>query len=284
MKKILSAGAIAAIVLSACNSYNQVLKSSDYDYKYEAAKEYYACGQYSRAYQLLEGLVIPMKGYDKGEECLFMLSMCYYHINDYETAAMYLERYIKTYPKGPYTELARFYCGKAQYLQSPDPRLDQSPTYAALNTLQEFLDFHPYSTHRTDVNDMIYELQDRLVDKEYLGAKLYYDLGSYNGNTIFGGNNYEACIITAENALKTFPYTRKREDLYMLILRCRFKLAQYSVEERADERFRQTIDEYFGFKNEFPGSKYIKEADNIYKQALAKTTKSKKRAPAKTEE
>ena len=131
---------------------------------------------------------------------------------------------------------------------------------------------------------MIYELQDRLVDKEYLGAKLYYDLGSYNGNTIFGGNNYEACIITAENALKTFPNTRKREDLYMLILRCRFKLAQYSVEERADERFRQTIDEYVGFKNEFPESKYIKEADNIYKQALAKTTKSKKRAPAKTEE
>ena len=56
------------------------------------------------------------------------------------------------------------------------------------------------------------------------------------------------------------------------------------MEERADERFRQTIGEYFGFKNEFPESKYIKEADNIYKQALAKTTKSKKRAPAKTEE
>ena len=224
-----------------------------------------------------------MKGYDKGEECLFMLSMCYYNIHDYETASMYLERYVKSYPKGQYTELARFYCGKAQYKQSPDPRLDQSPTYSALNTLQEFLDFHPYSTHREEVNDMIYELQDRLVDKEYLGAKLYYDLGSYNGNTIFGGNNYEASIITAENALKTFPYTRKREDLYMLILRCRFKLAQYSVAEKSDERFRQTIDEYFGFKNEFPESKYTKEADNIYKQALAKTTKSKKASPATVE-
>ena len=69
----------------------------------------------------------------------------------------------------------------------------------------------------------------------------------------------------------------------MLILRCRFKLAQYSVAEKSDERFRQTIDEYFGFKNEFPESKYTKEADNIYKQALAKTIKSKKASPATAE-
>lgn len=76
MKKILSIGIISAILMSSCNSYNQVLKSTDIDYKYEAAKQYYACGQYTRAYQLLEGLIVAMKGYDHGEESLFMLSMC----------------------------------------------------------------------------------------------------------------------------------------------------------------------------------------------------------------
>lgn len=273
MKRILSIGAISAILLGSCNSYNQVLKSTDIDYKYEAAKQYYACGQYTRAYQLLEGLIVAMKGYDHGEESLFMLSMCYYNIRDYETASLYLDRYVKSYPKGQYTELARFYSGKALYRQSPDPRLDQTPTYSALNTLQEFLDFYPYSEKRQEVNDMIYELQDRLVQKEFESAKLYYDLGGYNGNCYFGGNNYEASIITAENALKTFPYTKMREDLYMLILRCRYHLADRSVEEKSQERFQQTIDEYFGFKNEFPDSKYIKEADQIYKNALAKSKK-----------
>ena len=55
-----------------------------------------------------------------------------------------------------------------------------------------------------------------------------------------------------------------------MVLRARYELATQSVEEKADERFRQAIDEYYGFKNEFPDSKYIKEANNIFKHATAK--------------
>ncbi len=270
MRKVLSIGLISALLLTSCNSYNKVLKSTDYDYKYEAAKEYYTAGQYTRAYQLLEELIMVLKGSDRGEESLFMLGMCYYNIKDYETASMYLERYTKSYPKGEYTELSRFYCGKASYMESPDPRLDQSPTYTAISQLQDFLDFYPYSEKREEVNDMIYELQNRLVQKEFDSVKLYYNLGTYVGNSTYGGNNYEACIITAENALKSYPYTRLREDLYMMILRSRYQLAQRSVVEKSEERFRQTIDEYYGFKNEFPDSKYMKEANQIFQHANAK--------------
>ena len=103
------------------------------------------------------------------------------------------------------------------------------------------------------------------MNVSFENAQLYYNLGTYVGNCP-SGNNYEACIITAENALKTFPYTRLREDLYMLILRSRYELAQRSVQEKRDERFQQTIDEYYGFKNEFPDSKYSKEADQIFKR------------------
>ena len=261
---------ISALVLSSCNSYNKVLKSTDFDYKYEVAKECYMAGQYTRSYQLLEELILPLKGSDRGEESMFMLSMCYYNLRDYETASMYLDRYVKSYPKGKYVELARYYSGKASYMQSPDPRLDQSPTYTALNQLQDFLDHHPYSDLREEVNDMIYELQDRLVKKEFDSAKLYYNLGSYVGNCFYGGSNYEACIITAENALKAYPYTRLREDLYMLILRSRYQLAQRSVESKMEDRYRQTIDEYYGFRNEFPESKYMKEANQIFRHATSK--------------
>ena len=34
-----------------------------------------------------------------------------------------------------------------------------------------------------------------------------------------------------------------------------------------DRRMRDAIDEYYAFKNEFPESKYIKEVENIYKDA-----------------
>ena len=54
---ILSAG-----VLSSCGEYNKVLKSTDNEYKYEAAKSYFAKGQNSKAATLLEDLALIMKG------------------------------------------------------------------------------------------------------------------------------------------------------------------------------------------------------------------------------
>ncbi len=251
-------------MIVSCNHYNALYKTNDYEYKYEAAKQCYVAGQYTKAYQLLGDLINIMKGTDKAEECLFMNGMCYFNLRDYDTAVLYLDKYFNTYPKGTYAELAKFYCGKASYLQSPDPRLDQSPTYTAINQLQEYLELYPYTARRDEINDMIYELQDRLVTKEYESAKLYYDLGTYNGNCINGGNNFEACIITAENAIKQFPYTNLKEDLAMLILRAKYKLAFYSVEDKAKERYQQTVDEYYGFKNEFPDSKYMDEAEKIF--------------------
>lgn len=261
------------VLLCSCNEFNNVLKSQDIDYKYEAAKTYYTQGKYTNAYTLLEDIYMLMKGTAQGEESLYMLGMCYYNLKDYETASLYLDKYASMNPKGIYTEWARFNSAKACFLESPDERLDQSPTYSAINKLQEFLDYYPYSELKPEANEMIYELQDRLVMKEFGAAQLYYNLGSYTGNCANGGSNYEACIITAENALKTYPYTNLREELYIMILRARYQLACRSVEEKIDDRFRQTIDEYYGFKNEFPDSKYTKEADNIFKHSNAKVKK-----------
>ena len=260
-------------VLSCQNTFNNVVKTDDYMYKYEAAKALYFAGKYTQCYELLSQMLLVFKNTDKAEECMFMNAMCYYNIRDYETAGTYFEKYYKTYPKGEYTEQARYYSGMSAYYQSPDPRLDQSATYTALKEIQDFIEFYPYSEKREEVTEILYKLQDRLVQKEYDSAQLYFNLGNYIGNCANGGSNFEACIITAENALKTYPYTDLREDLSMMILKARYKLAKNSVELKAEERYRQTVDEYYGFRNEFPESKYMKEADLIFRQSDAKIKK-----------
>ncbi|MBQ7686210.1 MAG: outer membrane protein assembly factor BamD [Bacteroidaceae bacterium] len=269
-KKIIIALSVLALVFTSCGNYSNVLRADDYDYRYEAAKEYYAAGEFSHCYQVLEDMILLLKATDKGEESLYMLAMCYYNLKYYESASDYFERYYQSYPKGTYTELSRFYAGLSAYKQSPDSRLDQSSTYTALNCLNEYLQYYPNSPRREEVTDMIYQLQERLAQKEYESARLYYNLGNYTGNCIFGGNNFDACIITAENTLKQYPYTRFREELMMLILRSRYKLALNSIESKAEERYRATIDEYYGFKNEFPESKYIKEADKMFRTCSEK--------------
>lgn len=251
----------AALGLTSCGEYNKLLKSTDYEYKYEAAKSYFAKGQYNRAATLLNELIAILKGTDKAEESLYMLGMCYYNEEDYQTAAQSFIQYYQVYPRGTYAELARFHAGKALYLDTPEPRLDQSSTYKAIEELQMFMEYYPQSTKHQEAQQMIFELQDKLVMKEYLSAKLYYNLGNYRGN------NYQSCVITAQNALKDYPYTNLREDLSILILRAKYELAVYSVEERKQERYRETVDEYYAFKNEFPESKYLKEAEKIFERS-----------------
>ena len=269
MKKNILITLLAALLLSSCGEYNKLLKSTDYEYKYEAAKNYFAKGQYNRAATLLNELIAILKGTDKAEESLYMLGMSYYNQKDYQTAAQTFIQYYNVYPRGTFTELARFHAGKALYLDTPEPRLDQSGTYSAIQQLQMFMEYFPQSSKKEEAQNMIFALQDKLVMKDYLAAKLYYDLGSYTGNSTYSttGNNYLSCIVTAQNALKDYPYTKMREDLSILVLRAKYDMAKASVEEKKEERMRETIDEYYSFKNEFPDSKYTKEVESIYKDA-----------------
>ena len=261
MKKNILITLLAAILLSSCGEYNKLLKSTDYEYKYEAAKNYFAKGQYNRAATLLNELIAILKGTDKAEESLYMLGMSYYNQKDYQTAAQSFIQYYNVYPRGTFAELARFHAGKALYLDTPEPRLDQSGTYSAIQQLQMFMEYFPQSSKKDEAQDMIFKLQDKLVMKEYLSARMYYNLGNYLGN------NYQSCVITAQNALKDYPYTNLREDLSILILRAKYEMAIYSVEDKKMDRYRETVDEYYAFKNEFPESKYMKEAEKIFKDS-----------------
>ena len=261
MKTNILISLLAALFFTSCGEYNKLLKSTDYEYKYEAAKNYFANGQYTRASVLLNELIAILKGTDKAEESLYMLGMCYYNQKDYQTASQTFIQYYNVYPRGTFTELARFHAGKALYLDTPEPRLDQSGTYNAIQQLQLFLEYFPNSAKKEEAQNMVFALQDKLVLKEYMSARLYYNLGNYRGN------NYLSCVITAQNALKDYPYTNLREELSILILRAKYELAVYSVEEKKTERYRETVDEYYAFKNEFPESKYLKDAERIFKES-----------------
>jgi len=262
MKKILLMALGAVILLSSCaNEFNRVYKTDNYDYKYEYAKECFAMGKYNRAVLLLQDLVTIMKGSENGQECLYMLAMSSYCAKDYETAAQYFRKYYQSYPRGTYAEMASFYVGQSLYMSTPEPRLDQTPTMSAIAAFQEFVDLFPGAQLKDVAHERLYELQDKLVEKELHSAKLYYDLGPYFGNCTNGGSNYEACIITAQNAIKDFPYSAKREQFAVLVMKSKYELAERSVEAKRLDRYRDAEDECYGFLNEYPDSEYKKLAE-----------------------
>lgn len=248
---------VAAIVmLSSCAAeFNRVYNMNDNSYKYEFAKECFAMGKYSQAEALLQALVTFQKGTENAEECLYMLAMTQFANRDFEMAATTFKKYCTSYPKGIFAERSYYYHGISLYNGTPEPRLDQSLTVSAINSLQQFLDVFPESPLREDAQIKLFALQDKLVKKELLSAQLYYNLGGYFGNCIGGGSNYEACIITSQNAMKTYPYNDHREDFALLIMKSKFELAEQSVEFRKMERYHDAEDECYGFINEYPDSK-----------------------------
>lgn len=264
MKKNLIILACIAVLFSGCAAeFNRVYKTTDYNYKYEYAKQLFAVGKYSQAETLLRELVTMKKGTDEAEECLYMLGMAEYMGSDYESAAATFKKYSSTYPRGIYAEHAAYYVGQSLYQSAPEPRLDQTPTVGAINAFQQFLDLFPDSELRPQAQRHLLELQDKLIMKELLSAQLYYNLGGYFGNCTNGGSNLEACIITAQNALKTYPFSSLRESFSLLIMKSKFELAEQSVEERRLERYRDAEDECYGFINEFPDSRERRLAEKF---------------------
>lgn len=244
-----------------CDEYNKLLKSNDYDKRFEYAKTYFEQGKYSRCYNMLKDIVTLFKGTDKAEESLYLLARSAYMQGDYQSSGVYFVTYYKNYPRGQYAELARYYAGIGYSKASPEPKLDQADTYKAIEELKGFLDYYPKSDKVEEVKSIIFTLQEKLAEKELLSAKLYYNLGNYRGN------NYVSAVITAQNGIRDYPNTKYKEDFEMIILRSKYQEALQSVTEKKEERFRGTIDEYFGYINEFPDGKYLKEAQKILNSA-----------------
>ena len=263
-KNTIIALCLAALFSSCATEFNRVYKSTDYAHKYEYAKQCFAMGKFQNAITLLSEVVTMQKGRETAQESLYMLAMAEYCNRDYEAASATFRKYFSTYPKGEFAEQASYYIGQSLYAGTPEPRLDQTPTVGAINAYQNFMDYFPDSPLREEAQQKLFILQDNLVRKELLSAQLYYNLGGYFGNINANTeSNYEACIITAENALKEYPYTELREEFSVLIMKSKFELAENSSEEKKVERYREAEDECYGFLNEFPESKNCKTAEKF---------------------
>ena len=255
-KKLLLFASLTALLTGCAGEFNKVFKSTDYDFRYEYAKQCFAQGKYSKAESLLIDLITLKKGTDDAQESLYMLAMSQFMSSNYDGAAETFKKYYQTYPRGQYAEQAMFYVGQSLYQGAPEPRLDQTPTIGAINAYQQFMDFFPDSEQREVAQKRMFELQDKLVQKELLSAQLYFNLGSYFGNINSNNeSNYISSIVCAQNALKTYPYSKWREDFSLLIMKSKFQLAENSSNDKRIDRYRDAEDECYGFINEFPESK-----------------------------
>lgn len=250
---------IAMFIIPACSEYQKILKSSDFDAKYEKAIEYYLDEDYYRAQTLLEELLIIYKGTNKAEEVYYYYAYSYYYLDDYILASYHFKILAKTYPNSKYAEECSFLSAYCHYLNSPNPNLDQTDTYSAIESLQLFINKFSESERKDTCNYLIDKLRLKLETKSYNNAKLYYRLG-----------DYKAAITTIKTSLNDFPDSEFREELVFLLLKSNFLLAENSIRKKQSERYQSTVNEYYAFIDEFPENERVKEAEKMYEQSIKK--------------
>lgn len=253
------------LVLVGCSEYQAVLKSTDPDYKYKKALEYFNIGQYVKSQTLLDDISSYYKGTERSQEILCYLARSYVGQKNYSIAADYYEAYIRNYPKGYYIIEARFQVAHCHYLEVPDARLDQQNTKKAIEYYNTFVELYPDNIYVGQAYEELEELKNKLAYKEFLSAKLYYNLGTYLGN------NYLSAEIVAKNALRDYPGNKYNEDLAWIILQAKYQQLKYSVEERREDRTIETMDEYYNFMTEYPNSKYASKANRLIKDVKKHT-------------
>jgi len=250
---------ILLLALSSCSKYNKLLKSRDVDKKYTAANEYYEKEDYARAMTLYEHVLPMLKGTERGETAHYRFAYCNYYQEDYVLAAYHFRKFADTYPRSEKAEECFFQSAFCHYIDSPRYSLDQEYTHKAINDFTLFISKFPNSQRIEQCNEYIEKCRDKLEKKAYYSSRLYFDL-----------KEYKSASIALKSCLEEFPDSEYREELLFLVVKSHYIYAQKSIEKKQKERFEKTIKEYYSFIEEYPQSKYKKEADKILEKSQEK--------------
>jgi len=257
-KRFAVCGLILCIVMAAgCKSkFEKIRTSNDTGKKYQEGIRLYNKGDYSKALILFDDLIQRYRGRAEAEDLAYYFAYTNYNLHDYTTARYQFKQFADTYPSSPKAEECRYMAAYCYYLESPKYSLDQENTRKAIESLQLFLNLYPKSERAEEAAKLIDDLRAKLEKKSYSNAKLYLDIG-----------DYKAAVIAFRNSLRDYPDTKYAEEMEFLIIKSQFLYAKNSLETKQEERYAEMLEDYENFTEHYPNSQYLKEAQELKKQA-----------------
>jgi len=244
---------IFAALLSSCGEYEKLLKSTDFELKKEMALQYYEEERFTRTSELMGQILPRYRATEESENLNWINCNTYYGMRDYMMAGAAFRNFAESFPYSEHAEEATFMTAYCDYMLSPRPELDQSYTLSAIEAFTYFKKRYPTSDKLDEVDQLIKQMEEKLVEKSYISARLYYDT-----------KKYKSAIVALGNSLKEYPETKYREEMTFLKLESSYLYASLSVADKQQERFQDTLNEYYSFVEEFPETKYQKDVEKIY--------------------
>jgi len=244
------------IGVQGCGDYQKVLKSTDPEFKWEKAQEYFADDRCLQSLPLLQELIGLFRGTERMEDVYFMYAEAHLCAQDWFMGRYSMRNFAKTFPNSNRSEEAEFRAALCSYRLSPGPELDQSETQVAMDELQLFLDRYPSTILKDSCNSMIFQLRGKLETKAWKGAELY-----------FTTSKYQSASKALQQFMNDWPTSRYAEEAQFLVLKSQFLYAEQSTSRRQEERYADAIESYFTFAARFPESARLNEAEQFHRKS-----------------
>tara|TARA_Y100000589_G_scaffold74329_1_gene67677 strand:- start:8809 stop:9603 length:795 start_codon:yes stop_codon:yes gene_type:complete len=246
------------IIFSSCSqyrTYQQILKSENIEFQIEKAYEYYNSSDYARAIELFEILLPLYKGSSQAEDIYYHYIYCNYYMNDYISTSYHAKNFISKFVLSTKKEELSFLSSYCYYLDSPRFTLDQDNTLQAISELEKFINNFPQSDSLNVVNNLIFELNEKLQKKNFKIVSSYYDRGEF-----------KAAIFAIDNFLSEYPETNFIEESRYIQVKSYFELGKNSIPEKKEQRVKEAIFACNDYLISFPNSVFIEEVNSIYQK------------------
>ena len=226
------------------------------NYKLTKANEYFDKKDYQHANELYKELMPIMKSTRNYEAMFYKYAYTFYYMKDYIESSYHFKNFAEYFPTSKNAEECEFMSALSLYKYAPKSSLDQTNTVKSLEALQSYANRYPNSSRLPEANGYIAECQKKLESKMADAARLYYNI-----------SQYKAASVAYKSVLRVYPES-PRSDLYVyMIMKSMYKYAKSSVYTKQEERYASAISTYKEFKDTYPQSKYIADADKIYTEA-----------------
>ncbi len=249
---------VFALLAVGCKSeFEKIRGSGDPELMYAKALAYYEQEEYLRAQTLYELIIPAYRGKPELEKIYYAYADTYYKLGKYIMANYYFKNFASTFPNSAQREDSDFMAAYSNYMMSPGFRLEQTYTDKAIEDFQLFANTYPNSPRLKEVNRLIDEMRLKLEQKVFDEGLLYYNM-----------RQYQAATTTFENLLKDFPETSNAEQVRYHMAKANYLLAENSVVEKKEERFKRTVQYTKDYLEKFKESDNYNEVKSFYNNAV----------------
>ncbi|MCF0215747.1 MAG: outer membrane protein assembly factor BamD [Fibrobacteraceae bacterium] len=223
----------ATLLLVGCAS-DQSGKQSHTEFclaKLDGAEELYKNGKYGRAQEKLEEILSLCAGTGAMEKAQFMLAESYFNLELWIEARGEYGSFILNFPGSPFIETAEFRKAISSFNMEYKSSRDDANTTVAMKDFERYRSNYPESPLLDSVNYYYGLLVERMAEKEFQTARLYYRM-----------DKPQASVIYLKEFLDVYKQSKRRKEAFLIIIKSYTELDQFDMARNYVEMAKAEID------------------------------------------